>query len=180
MGLDPPTLITLSPLLHNLAKNNAPRLLLALRPQDPIPEWITHLVYLDPSLQVAAKGSKDDVLEGIRGRKDNGQITKATQRPEVDRKIDTRVFEGECAGLRAQHEREAQILGAIESSGKDVSAAGEPLLEMENIQVKYGNKHVLGGWVQDVRGKPQQGFSWTVRRGQRWGIFGPNGEYYLF
>merc|ERR1711977_505494 len=53
MGLDPPTLLSLSPMLHGLAEANNPRLVLSLRPQDPIPDWITHLVYLKGNCEVA-------------------------------------------------------------------------------------------------------------------------------
>lgn len=65
MGLDPPTLVTLSPMLRELAYKSSPRLLLALRPQDPIPDWITHLVILGQNHTVALMGVKDDVLFAI-------------------------------------------------------------------------------------------------------------------
>jgi ABC-type multidrug transport system ATPase subunit len=48
IGLDPPTLLTLSPILKRLEKNT-PRLVLSLRPQDTIPDLIAHLVYLKSS-----------------------------------------------------------------------------------------------------------------------------------
>ena len=62
MGLDPPTLVTLSPILRDLAYNASPRLLLALRPQDPIPDWITHLMVLGTNHTVALMGLKSEVL----------------------------------------------------------------------------------------------------------------------
>ena len=62
VGLDPPTLVTLSPMLRDLAYKSSPRLLLALRPQDPVPEWITHLAILGTDHTVALIGQKDDVL----------------------------------------------------------------------------------------------------------------------
>ncbi|KAI9821897.1 MAG: hypothetical protein M1827_002479 [Pycnora praestabilis] len=66
MGLDPPTLTTLSPLLHRLAASNDPRLVLSLRPQDPIPDWITHLIYLGPDFKIAHQGTKGEVLQDLR------------------------------------------------------------------------------------------------------------------
>lgn len=66
MGLDPPTLVTLSPMLQRLAYKSSPLLLLALRPQDPIPDWITHLVVLGPSHTVALMGAKEHVLLSLR------------------------------------------------------------------------------------------------------------------
>lgn len=62
MGLDPPTLVTLSPMLRELAYRSSPLLLLALRPQDPIPDWITHLVVLGQNHTVALMGGKNQVL----------------------------------------------------------------------------------------------------------------------
>ncbi|OCT44787.1 ABC transporter domain containing protein [Cladophialophora carrionii] len=66
MGLDPPTLVTLSPMLKKLAYRSSPLLMLGLRPQDPIPEWITHLVVLGHNHTVALMGQKDRVLLSVR------------------------------------------------------------------------------------------------------------------
>ena len=62
MGLDPPTLVSLSPILRELAYNASPRLLLALRPQDPIPDWITHLMVLGTNNTISLMGEKAEVL----------------------------------------------------------------------------------------------------------------------
>ncbi|KEF54048.1 uncharacterized protein A1O9_09843 [Exophiala aquamarina CBS 119918] len=62
MGLDPPTLMTLSPMLRDMAYEASPLLLLALRPQDPIPDWITHLIVLGRNHTVALRGNKAQVL----------------------------------------------------------------------------------------------------------------------
>ena len=64
--------MALNPLLHNLARTNSPRLVLALRPQDPLPDWITHLVYLGPNLKVAQQGSREEVYRKIQGRNEEG------------------------------------------------------------------------------------------------------------
>jgi ABC-type molybdenum transport system ATPase subunit/photorepair protein PhrA len=52
---------------------------------------------------------------------------------------------------------------------------GEPLVEMKGVNVKYGHKSVLGNWTQEVDGEQKDGLWWNVCRGQRWGVFGPNG-----
>lgn len=49
-------------MLRDLAYQSSPLLLLALRPQDPIPEWITHLVVLGSNNNVALMGLKAQVL----------------------------------------------------------------------------------------------------------------------
>ena len=63
MGLDPPTIVQLSPLLGKLAETSSPRILLALRPQDPIPEWTTHITFLagNGKVEIAHQGTVEDV-----------------------------------------------------------------------------------------------------------------------
>lgn len=51
----------------------------------------------------------------------------------------------------------------------------EALVEMQDVRVRYGDKEVLGSWEQEIEGQTRKGLSWTVRRGERWGVFGPNG-----
>ena len=50
---------TLSHLLYSLAQASSPRLILALRPQDSLPDWITHVIHLGSNFQVIYQGSKD-------------------------------------------------------------------------------------------------------------------------
>lgn len=47
---------------------------------------------------------------------------------------------------------------------------------MEGVKIKYGQRVILGDWTQKVNGRNQEGLWWSVRRGQRWGLFGPNGN----
>ena len=49
----------LSPLLYSLAQASSPRLILALRPQDPLPDWITHVIHLGPGFEIIYQGTKD-------------------------------------------------------------------------------------------------------------------------
>ena len=66
MGLDPPTLTAISPLLRELAYKASPSLLLSLRPQDPIPDWITHLIWLGDNNRAAIQGPIYSVLCAVR------------------------------------------------------------------------------------------------------------------
>jgi ABC-type molybdenum transport system ATPase subunit/photorepair protein PhrA len=65
VGLDPPTLVSLAPLLRDLAYKSSPRLIMSLRPQDPIPDWITHLAVLGSNYTLALAGPKEDVIFAI-------------------------------------------------------------------------------------------------------------------
>ncbi|KAE8443496.1 hypothetical protein EG329_001808 [Mollisiaceae sp. DMI_Dod_QoI] len=201
MGLDPPTLLSLSPMLNGLAERNAPRLVLSLRPQDPIPEWITHLVYLKGNCQVAFQGRKAKVLRELK---------------EYVEKVKKGVIEDSHMPLNSMHEIGRMLTsdGIVEPpSSPDAHSIsipasrtspktseqtklsrdgyhmhdirepeiGETLIEMEGARVAYGTKAVLGNWKQKLKDDPsgedlRDGLWWSVRRGQRWGIFGPNGS----
>lgn len=54
-------------------------------------------------------------------------------------------------------------------------SVNEALVEMQGVRVRYGDKEVLGSWQQEIGDRTEKGLSWTVRRGERWGVFGPNG-----
>ncbi|KAK7538227.1 ABC transporter-like protein [Phyllosticta citribraziliensis] len=72
---------------------------------------------------------------------------------------------------------------------------GDPVVEMEGVQIRYkpGEAAVLGDWTEevvtsyeegesvmlgrdDVDSAERKGLWWTVRQGERWGVFGPNGS----
>lgn len=80
MGLDISSRKTLSTLLSNLAQTASPRILLALREQDHIPSFVTHILHVNSSNQILHNGTKsavsivpesappDDVLSEIKSR----------------------------------------------------------------------------------------------------------------
>jgi ABC-type molybdenum transport system ATPase subunit/photorepair protein PhrA len=213
MGLDPPTLLTLSPMLHGLAKKNAPRLVLSLRPQDPIPKWITHLIYLKGNCEIAFNGQKNLVLGELQEyveRVKQGQLEPDFHLPihsmhEVGRAL---TKDGIVDVMpqhqtdRAETDLESHPVGKAKTTSSDPSGEdtglsrdgykmwdnnrpppGEALVEMEGAKVQYGAKAVLGNWKQSVPmpsgqipDEVRDGLWWTVRRGERWGIFGPNGS----
>ncbi|KAI1125943.1 ABC transporter [Nemania abortiva] len=182
MGLDPPTVAGLSPLLHALATNASPRLVLSARPQDPIPDWITHLVYLRADCQVGAIGEKETVLDSLRRyvrgvwngalvEDENMAVHNVVQ---IGKILTAKGIRGKALmGDEAVDKNKAEVTN-IES---DTSRAiGEPLVEMEGCQVQYRGKIALGNWKEQIDGTERVGLTWTVRRGERWGIFGPNGS----
>ncbi|KAF7921657.1 uncharacterized protein EAE98_008504 [Botrytis deweyae] len=197
MGLDPPTLLTLSPMLHRLAKANTPRLVLSLRPQDPIPHWITDLVYLKGNCEVAFLGPKDDVLGQLRdhvGKSRDGSddlslhLTPSSLK-EIGRKLTLEGIEQpDSEKIVATSGNSTDIAknvpekkGPMSRDGYPLNdiklpQTGEALIEMEGARVKYGDKSVLGNWTETVNGVEKDGLWWNVKRGERWGIFGPNGS----
>jgi ABC-type molybdenum transport system ATPase subunit/photorepair protein PhrA len=203
--LDPPTLLTLSPLLRELAEASAPRLVLTLRPQDPIPDWITHVMFLKGNCEVAYHGPKDDVLQQLKsyvkevqggnaepdfhmplssmsevGRRLTANGVEEPASPEGSRSVAFSPVEvGEETKTSQRHEAGENV--TLSRDGyklKDTEPRkfGDALVEMEGARVAYGTKAVLGNWTQDVDGESKDGLWWTVKRGERWGVFGPNGS----
>ncbi|RWA09009.1 hypothetical protein EKO27_g6084 [Xylaria grammica] len=182
MGLDPPTVAGLSPLLRALASNASPRLVLSARPQDPIPDWITHLVYLRADCQVGVMGEKDIVLEGLRTYVRgvwNGALLEDEKLAvhnvvQVGKTLTAMGIQGEALmGDEAANEDKTQLANEAVVTPRTI---GEPLVEMEGCQVQYRGRVALGNWKEEINGEERHGLTWTVRRGQRWGVFGPNGS----
>ncbi|KAI2776427.1 P-loop containing nucleoside triphosphate hydrolase protein [Daldinia loculata] len=181
MGLDPPTVAGLSPLLHGLSSKASPRLVLSARPQDPIPDWITHLVYLRGDCQVGAIGEKDAVLEELRSYVRS--IWNGSSKEDENLPVHSLVQTGRT--LTAKGIQGEPLMGEDASKGDKSSIVrdtgvprniGEPLVEMDGCKVQYRGKVALGNWKQQIDGEEREGLIWTVRRGERWGVFGPNGS----
>lgn len=173
MGLDPTTVSGLSPLLQSLAEKATPRLVMSARPQDPLPEWITHLIYLRNDCQVGSMGPKEVVLDGLRKYVQGvklGGLLEDDKLPihtlsEVGRVLGSKVLSTPTNGSQGnEHE--------LNPANPDA----EPLVEMDGCRVQYGDKIALGNWSQETPQGPKDGLVWTVRRGERWGVFGPNGS----
>ncbi|KAI1818352.1 ABC transporter [Poronia punctata] len=182
MGLDPPTVAGLSPLLHGMASKASPRIVLSARPQDPIPDWISNLVYLRADCQVAAMGEKNAVLESLRkyvrgvwsGAVSEDDKLAVHHLVQMGKILTSKGVQGE-----ALMKHEALKDGHSEATSANTRTPrkiGEPLVEMEGCQVQYRGKVALGNWKEQVNGREREGLTWTVRRGERWGIFGPNGS----
>lgn len=197
MGLDPPTLLALSSMLHRLARANKPRLVLSLRPQDPIPHWITDVVYLKGNCEVAFLGPKEEVLGKLRehverskdGKDDlNLHLTPASLQ-EIGRKLTEDGIEqpkyddyvATNSNSKAVDQKSWEKTGPMSRDGYSLNdthllETGAALIEMQGARVKYGDKSVLGNWSEKVDGVDRDGLWWNVKRGERWGIFGPNGS----
>ena len=160
MGLDPNTLAYMSKVLEELAERQQPRLIMSLRPEDGVPDWVSHLVVVGADLQILAQGPKHDLFEHPRDG-EKGAVAVA-------------ILEAAKQGHASTSTK------ALSRDGFPKSApalfAGEPLVEMSGVQVSYGPKTVLGDWEQLVDGEERTGLWWSLRRGQRCGIFGPNGS----
>jgi ABC-type molybdenum transport system ATPase subunit/photorepair protein PhrA len=184
MGLDPPTVTALSPILESLAERASPRLVLSARPQDPLPEWITHLLYLRSDCQVGSMGPREAVLEGLRTYVRgiwSGGLTEDEKLPvhsllEMGRTLTAAGIVGDKLMDQTDDADKVQAYRSGDRSASGGVELGEAVMEMDGCQVRYGTKIALGNWSQDTDMGTKDGLVWTVRRGQRWGVFGPNGS----
>ncbi|KAB8232405.1 putative ABC transporter [Aspergillus alliaceus] len=178
MGLDPATVRSISGLFQRLADKSDPRLILALRPQDTVPDWITHIVVLGNSNKILFQGPRAEAqkvfdvwVHTVLGR-DDSQLNE--EQMVICRNAKSAMEAGQ---LDRQLLWDLRLLS---TRTRDVALSarkgGEPLIEMEGVRVKYGEKTVLGGWKQKVNNEEKEGLHWTVRRGQRWVILGANGS----
>ncbi|KAK8161102.1 hypothetical protein BKA80DRAFT_204720, partial [Phyllosticta citrichinensis] len=152
-GLDPITVNTVSRVLHRLANLGDIRVFLALHPHDYIPDWVTHFVIAADEPRARLIGSKEHTF-----------------------------------GTLAEHFKKTQGLlynykPAYEKINKSNIPIGDPVVEMEGVQIRYkpGEPAVLGDWKEETatsfeEGESREGLWWTVRQGERWGVFGPNGS----
>lgn len=174
-------------MLHRLAEANSPRIVLSLRPQDAIPDWVTHIVYAGEDGKVDALGPKEDVLKYLKQQYEKVERTRF-----AGHELDTKLVELREVGRHLSEKGDfetSSVRASIASSKEQVLsrdgyeivdeskvAIGEPVVEMEGVRIAYGQNSVLGEWEQNVDGAKKDGLYWNVHRGQRWGIFGANGS----
>lgn len=176
VGLDPATVRSISDLLHRLASNSDPRLVLSLRPQDTIPDWITHLLVIGRANRILMQGTREeaaDVFYVWKSMMGNRKYNSEKHRSLV-RQARADLRDGY---LDNQLIWDLQLISQRATTlALSVAKDGEPLIEMDGVRVQYGHKVALGGWTQEIKKKPQEGLHWVVRRGQRWAVVGPNGS----
>lgn len=125
-GLDVKNRPTLLELLRSLHSTRSPRIVIGLRTQDPVPDWITHVALVRGGKIIT--GLKEEVLSNAKNV----------------------VIE--------------QSRASIAKASVATAAQGKLLVEMKNVNVKYGPRTVL----KDI--------DWEVRQGERWHLQGTNGS----
>jgi len=189
MGLDPPTVKHLTDILRHYATNSDPygradpqhpTLVLTSRPQDPLPGWITNIAYLATDGRVAFSGTKANVYDGL--QKYVREVREGSRQQDPTLPLSLLANLNSWIGSKGG-KKEISLINKQEPSSEIMDTTrpkvkpGEPVVEMSGCAVKYGQKTVLGNWEQrDKGGTIRKGLHWTVRRGERWAVFGPNGS----
>lgn len=176
MGLDPTNLTSMSTLLYRVADLGSPRVLLALRPQDLVPDWITHVVVLGPNLSILYQGAKAHIQDELK----KAIVAGSGMNPGPDLGVLTGSLHSPNHSSIEEISRAATSrdgLSLVDNEPQSFTHENEPLVEMERVKISYGSKQVLGGWKEKVDGAERAGLWWTIRRGERWAVFGPNGNF---
>ena len=155
-GLDVNTIVTVNNVLQaavasptSAAEGEETQLIMALRPADfhaSAPPWAEHAVVLDGKGGVAAAGK----------RSDDASVRAALQAYAPP--------EPSSSALSFRIQAAKQGARSNQSCSYQPEPAREALVHMRNVTVTYGSTRAL------------QGVSWTIRRGERWGLIGPSGS----
>lgn len=158
MGLDPPSRNLLSVLLDRISSQPEPaqrfsaQVVLGLRTKDAIPPWSTHIAYVTKN-RVISLGEKESVVQDL---------------SQHGIKLSWKEGDGN-GGLLEKVWAGADVANMGGSVGIQEKNPEQPdvLVEMKDVKIAYFGSEILSD------------FSWTIRRGERWGLFGPNGMYSL-
>lgn len=142
-GLDAASRPYLAAAVTKLMQEGKQIILVAQRPEEVIP-GISHVLLIQNG-RVTTTGTREEVLTPARIRRFSG---KAKARPEIRLPSGYGVTQRERAPLR----------------GVNPKMPTDPLVEMRNIHVAYGEYVVFDG------------LNWTVRQGENWAVVGPNGS----
>ncbi|KAK8163458.1 ABC transporter-like protein, partial [Phyllosticta citribraziliensis] len=181
-GLDPITVNTVSRVLYRLSNLGDTRVFLALHPHDYIPDWVTHFVIAADEPRARLMGSKEHTFGNLAEhfKKTQGLLYNVKPAYEKINKanvmLKTHEYLPQESSLETPRTRRGlPFLRRIPT--------GDPVVEMEGVQIRYkpGEAAVLGDWTEEVvtsyeEGESRKGLWWTVRQGERWGVFGPNGS----
>ena len=180
-GLDPPTIFSVSHFLQEIAPRPqnwfalATTPVLAFRPKDPVPSWVDNVAVLGEEYNVLSMGPREDVIKEMQEVHNTTLNTSQPWDPkgglfeEVWKGVDMLGEQEEIVSpdTPATPDTTSPTTPAIAPINADTRTGKEALVSLSKIMVKYGDsppRYVL------------QNFTWTIRRGDRWGLFGRNGS----
>jgi ABC-type molybdenum transport system ATPase subunit/photorepair protein PhrA len=205
MGLDPNALENLSRILENLTQTTFPRLVLALNLNEPLPKWVSHVMFLRRGYNVQTQGSKYEVATRLTDTLQNlrASTSKISDEDAAFLEDTTRLFHTSTSGGMTAHwfvdedrrdylqvyNKEFQYTpsttgkrDADRNASPDGLAPNDvvPFTPGEVIVEMEGVKVQYGNRVvigdwKQQDTKGEEGLWWNIRRGERWGLFGANG-----
>ncbi|KDE05440.1 hypothetical protein MVLG_04234 [Microbotryum lychnidis-dioicae p1A1 Lamole] len=137
-GLDVSSRSLLSGVLERLHSQRSPRILVVLRPQDPLPPFVTHLALIDPHIpRKITFGTTPEILSS----------------PDAQKMIETGKKEREASASRkAERRRKA----------REEEGAGEVLVRLDKVNVVYGVGEKAREVLKDVSWTIREGERWVL------------------
>lgn len=128
------------------------------------------MIFDDPFMGIDATG-RADIARLIASQIAAGRAVLLLTRPDAVPEWVTHVLvlDGGTAvwqGPRQEYQAPVEPVSAAEVTPvpiREPGPVGEPVLQLANIVVRYGERRILDG------------IDWTVRTGERWALLGPNG-----
>ncbi|GAA5986680.1 hypothetical protein JCM5350_001450 [Sporobolomyces pararoseus] len=161
-GLDSKSRESLTRLLAKLHENSSPRILLVLRSQDVLPEFVTHLAVV----------VQQEQEQGSSGRQTGGPSTvKFGTREEIleNEQVKEMFRRGESERLALKERKEKLLVRqkkATQNRGGE-GGGGKVLIDLKDVNVVYG---------RDEKRTILKNVSWKIRRGEKWVLAGHNGS----
>ena len=140
-----------------IAVNRERRIFCAFKHPHDVPSWVTHLIYAGSDSKIVALGPRSAVL----------QILRDTWRVDPEEYLYT------APSIEAFHRASPWVPKKVV---KKPQVEKKTVVEMCGVQIRHGNKVIVGDWKQNVNENEQNGLWWKVKTGERWGLFGPNGR----
>lgn len=137
LGLDPTLTLTVSQVLKDYSHERS--IVLGLRVQDPIPDWVDHVAIVDSE----------------------GLVSKGT-RAEVQLKLDELLAEHHAEQKRKKlvlEQRQLQALDKFEQRQKSNKSRHEIMIEFDHVNVQYNEKAI----IKDLNWKVYHGEKWHIR-----------------
>jgi hypothetical protein len=193
VGIDPSTVELLAGILRRLTEAQSPRIILSLNIDEHLPEWVTHVMFLLRGYKIHSQGPVRDVAAALSSTYSEVRSTKGKLSTEAAHFMDdaSKLFSKVDSGIRWGREDlqeyykawcqkrllspQARSSDGLPPIDSNPFKPGDLIVEMDGVRVAYGERSVLGDWKQIVDGDEKEGFWWKIRRGERWGVFGPNG-----
>jgi hypothetical protein len=193
VGIDPSTVDLLAGILRRLTEAQSPRIILSLNSDEHLPDWVTHVMFLLRDYKVHSQGTVKHVAAALAETYAQVRSLKETSKEDtyfIDdaNKLFSRMdkkgirwgredlqdyFKAWCRKRLPDPKRFS--LDGLPPNDSETFEPGELVVEMEGVRIAYGERPVLGEWTQLVDGDKKEGFWWKIHRGERWGVFGPNG-----
>lgn len=135
LGLDPEATKLVSHSLHRVSKELNTSVVLGLRVQDDIPEWLTHVGYVATEHGLKMSGAKEDVL------------------PLLERELN------DVNSIHREHETKLKNKHSTPITNDSLCASGEtPHIEFSNASVVYKNLPIF----TDFNWKIPRGSKWRI------------------